>query len=189
MNRTSLIFATCAVALAALAAPATAGLFDVGVGVYGGVNYPIFDEDVPDVSGGVTYGAKLRVLTPLPVLAGEVYYTRIGQTDIEDIWKDDVSLKLDGDGFNVFGADILFGGLRGIPGVKFYGMAGVNFVNFEDDGSEEMKMGGEIGAGLEFSPPILDIGVEVRATLMVLAWQEGADKKLATVTAGINYYF
>lgn len=186
MKRTPFILAICAAALCALSIPAAAGPVDLGIGVYGGINYPVLEDGA---SGGAAYGAKLRVLTPLPMLAGEVYYTRMGQTDIEDIWEDDISVALEGDGFNVYGADVLFGNLRGAPGLKLFSVAGVNFVNFEGDGSDELKMGGEIGAGIEFAPPIVGLSVEVRGMLMVLAWSEGADKKLATVTAGVNYYF
>lgn len=186
MKRTSFILTICAAAICALSSSASAGPVELGIGVYGGINYPVLEDGA---SGGAAYGAKLRVLTPLPMLAGEVYYTRMGQTDIEDIWEDDVSLALDGDGFNVYGADVLFGNLRGMPGLRFYSIAGVNFVNFEDDGSDELKIGGEVGAGIEFAPPVIGLSVELRGVLMVLAWSEGADKKLATVTAGVNYYF
>jgi len=38
-------------------------------------------------------------------------------------------------------------------------------------------------------PPFIDLGIEGRASAMILGWDEGPDRKLATVTVGVNYYF
>ncbi len=185
--RTSLgIICASLMTLAAMSGPASGGIVDFAVGAYGGVNFPI------DESGdaGTVYGAKLRVLPPLPMIGAEAYYQRIGRQDPEDVWNGgDVSIDFDGDGFDVYGADLLIGGVRGMPGFKWYGIAGVNFVKFSKDGSGERKMGGELGVGLELVPPALGLSIEGRAMVSFLGWGEKPDPQMATVTVGLNYYF
>jgi len=76
-----------------------------------------------------------------------------------------------------------------MPGFKWYGIAGVNFVEFSKDGSGETRMGGELGVGLELVPPALGLSVEGRAMVSFLGWGEKPDPQMATVTVGLNYYF
>lgn len=167
--------------------PSSAGLIDIGIGVYGGVSFPVEDG----ASAGTAIGAKVRVLPPIPMIGVEAYYTRIGQGDARDAFAEgDLNVAFDGDTYDIVGVDVLVGAVRGVPGFRWYGVAGVNFVGFEEAGSdEETKIGGELGLGLEVDPPVLPLGIEVRATVAVLNWEEGMDRKLATVTAGLNYYF
>lgn len=186
MRRMTMWLAVLLILLAAAPA-ARAGILGLGIGVYGGVNAPLLDEDV---SAGSVIGAKLRVAPPLPMIGFEAYYARIGQESAEDVWQQgDVELAFNGDGFNVFGADLLIGNVRNPTGLKMYGIAGVNLVDVSADGSDEMKIGGELGAGIEFEPPILGLGVEVRAMMMIMAWEAGTDWRVGTLTAGLNYYF
>jgi hypothetical protein len=175
------------VVLAALAGPARAGLIEFAIGVHGGIRMPI-DEDG---ANGTVIGAKLRVLTPLPMIGVEGYYNRIGYEDPGVAWaQGDLGLALEGDTFDVFGADVLIGGVRGIPGFKWYGIVGVNFTEFEDwESNKELRTGGEIGVGLELVPPMLGFGFEARGTLVALNWGGDPDPKYATVTVGVNYYF
>jgi hypothetical protein len=186
MRRTTMWIAVLLILLA-VSPTARAGILGLGIGVYGGVNAPLLDEDT---SAGSVIGVKLRVAPPIPMIGFEAYYERIGQESAEDVWKQgDVGLAFNGDGFNVFGADVLIGSVRNPAGLKMYGIAGVNLVDVSEDGSEEMKLGGELGAGIEFEPPILGLGVEVRAMVMVMAWEAGPDWRVGTLTAGLNYYF
>ena len=170
----------------ALCFNAGAGIFEVAVGVYGGASFPMEG----DAGAGTVLGAKLRVLPPIPMVGAEAYYQRVGQEDADDVWNDgDVSVDFSGDGFDVFGADILIGGVRGVPGFKWYGIAGVNFVEFSEDGSGERRMGGELGVGLEIVPPAIGLSIEGRAMVAFIGLGEEPDPKVATVTLGLNYYF
>jgi hypothetical protein len=177
--------AACAVALG-LATAASGGIVDVAVGVYGGAYFPTEG----DASAGTVLGAKLRVLPPIPMLGVDAYYQRIVQKDAVDVWNEgDVGVGLEGEGLDVFGADLLIGGVRGMPGFKWYGIAGVNFVEFSDAGSKEYRMGGQAGIGLEVVPPFIGLSVEGRATVVVLGLGQDPDPKMATVSVGVNYYF
>ena len=164
---------------------AAGGLVDVAVGGYGGINVP-FD---PDGSPGSVIGAKLRILPAIPLVGAEVYWSRIGVGDRENAWGDGgVSIDFDGDGFSVFGADVLVDGVGGLPGFRWYGIAGVNFVDFAGDGGG-FEMGGGLGVGVEFVPPVVGFSVEVRGTLMMLGWAQETSPKLGAVTVGMNYRF
>jgi hypothetical protein len=180
-------FIACAAAmLVLLSGQAWGGLVDVAVGVYAGGNVPIDESGDP----GTVLGAKLRILPPIPMIGAEAYYQRVGRKDLEDVWNEgDVSIDWSGDGFDVYGADVLIGGVRGMPGFKWYGIAGVNFVEFSDDGSGERRMGGEAGVGLEIVPPSIGLSVEGRAMVSFLGWGEKPNPQMATLTVGVNYYF
>ncbi len=187
MRFSALAILVVGVLLTAMAAPAAAGIVGLGVGVYGGVNFPL--EGGGDA--GSVIGAKIRVLPPIPMVGVEAYYSRIGQEDADDVWGDGgVSIDFDGEGFDVFGADLLIGSVRGVAGFKWYGIAGVNFVEFSDgDSGSEFRMGGELGLGVELAPPVIGLSVEARATAMILGWGDTPDPKMSTVTVGLNYYF
>lgn len=175
-----------AVLVGVLCLPASGGIIDIAVGVYGGGSFPMEDGG----EAGTVLGAKLRILPPLPMIGAEVYYQRVGQQSPEDVWNEgDVSVDFNGNGFDVMGADLLIGGVRGMPGFKWYGIAGVNLVEFSKDSSGERRMGGELGVGLEIVPPVLGLSVEGRAMVAFLGLGDEPSPKVATVTVGLNYYF
>jgi hypothetical protein len=183
----NLSIAALALVIVALASPAVAGIIDLAIGVHGGIHVP-FEEDG---STGTVLGVKLRVLPPIPMIGVEGYYNRIGQADAEEMWaQGDVNLSLDGDSFDVYGVDVLIGGVRGIPGFKWYAIVGANFTEFDEgEGDQGYRTGGQVGIGLEITPPAIGFGFEGRATLVALSWGSEPEPKFATVTVGVNYYF
>lgn len=184
--RGTLATAVACVLVAVLSTPAAGGVVDVAVGVCGGAHYPMDSGG----SAGTLLGAKLRVLPPLPMLGAEVYYQRFFSDEASDVWNDgDVSLDLEDGAFDVFGADVLIGSVKGVPGFKWYGIVGVNFVEFSQGDSSERRMGGQAGLGLEVVPPIIGLAVEGRATVAVFGLGEEPDPKVATLSLGVNYYF
>jgi hypothetical protein len=175
------------------AVPADSALIEFAVGAYGGASLPLED----DAEAGTVLGAKVRVLTPVPILGFEAWYSRFGYEDPGDVAESgDLSLALDGDGFDLYGADVLIGGVRGVPGFKWYGIVGVSAPEFEElvdevteDTDSKRKLGGQLGVGLEIVPPALSLGIEGRATLMFLDLSGDADDKMAVLSVGANYYF
>ena len=167
------------------AATARLDLVSVGVGVYGGMSMPI---EIDGEMGSIV-GARMKVLPAIPLIGVEAYYASINQKSPRDLWDEqDLDIVFGGDTYTTFGANLLIGGLSG-PGLRTFGIAGVNFVEFEDHGVTELKYGGELGVGVEIVPPFIDLGIEGRASVMLLGWEEGPDRKLTTVTVGVNYYF
>ncbi len=182
--RTSLIVLSLLLVLAG-ATVTHAGFLGVGVGVYGGMSMPI----ELDAKMGSIVGARVKVLPAIPLIGVEAYYASINQKSPDDLWDEqDLGIVSGGDTYATFGANLLIGGLSG-PGLRTFGIVGVNFVEFEDHGTKEFKYGGELGVGVEIVPPFIGLGIEGRASVMLLGWDEGADRKLSTVTVGVNYYF
>jgi hypothetical protein len=188
MRHWTITVATALVALALLTAPAAADLVSFAIGAYGGMNLPLED----DSSSGTVIGAKLRVLPPIPLVGFEAWYAQFGYEDPGEVLaQGDLSLALEGDNFKLWGVDALIGSVRGVPGFKWYGIVGVNAAEFEEFGKDEKerKLGGEVGLGVEITPPALSLGIEGRSTLMFPDISGDFDEKLLTVTVGVNYYF
>jgi hypothetical protein len=162
-----------------------AGLLSIGVGVYGGMSMPV----EMDAKMGSIVGARVKVLPAIPLVGVEGYYASVNQKSPRNLWDEqDLDVVFEGDTYTTFGANLLIGGLSG-PGLRTFGIAGINFVEFDDHGTKELKYGGELGFGVEIVPPFIDLGIEGRASAMILGWEEGPDRKLTTVTVGVNYYF
>jgi hypothetical protein len=187
MRRHMTLMAVTAVLVTLIALPSSAGLIGLAVGAYGGMNTSLKE----DGSNGSVLGAKVRVLTPIPIIGVEGWYARFGYDGPgEAVAAGDFSLAADGDGFNLWGIDALVGAV-GNPGLRFYGVVGVNAAEFEEFGKDERtrKLGGELGAAMEFTPPVLGLGVEVRGSVMFPDISGDYDENFLTATVGLNYYF
>ena len=188
MRHSIQVLAAALVLLAFIATPALAGLVDFAVGAYGGMNLPLGN----DASAGTVIGAKVRVLPPIPLVGFEAWYAHFGYEDPgEVVAQGELSLALDGEGFDMWGIDALIGSVRGVTGFKWYGIVGVNSAEFEEFGKDESKrkLGGELGLGLEITPPVLSLGIEGRSTVIFPDLSGDFSEKLLTVTVGLNYYF
>ena len=184
--------AACALTVG-LVTTAAGGLVDIGVGVYGGAYSCVQTEDrVGDdaQTNGTVLGVKLRVLPPVPMVGADIYYKRVLNEDPEDVWNDgDLSVDFDGGGFDVFGVDVLIGGVKGAPGLKWYGVAGINFVEFLGDDLSERRVGWDAGLGVEFVLPVVGLSAEVCGVVTVFDAGEQSGTKMASATLGLNYYF
>lgn len=174
--------------LAALAAaPAAAGPLGLSVGAYGGVNLAPVDDPETDA----LVGAKVRLTPPGGFLAFEVSCTRVSRADAEDAWDEgDVDVVLHGDGFDLYGADLLLGNPGGQGPMRFFLVGGVNAKELSElDAEGELRMGAQAGAGLEFGAPMTGLSVELRGAVVWLDWTEPGDLEFVSVTAGLNYSF
>ncbi|MEA3409713.1 MAG: hypothetical protein U9Q95_05125 [Candidatus Eisenbacteria bacterium] len=189
MRQSVQVLTAALVLLAFIATPALAGLVDVAVGAYGGMNVSLED----DASAGSVIGAKVRVVPPIPMFGFEAWYARFGYEDPGTIVAQggELSLALDGDGFNMWGVDVLIGSVHGMLGIKWYGIVGINSAKFEEFGADgtESRFGGELGAGAEVSLPFVDLGVEGRGTVLFPDLSGDFSEKLLAVTVGLNYHF
>ena len=184
MRTFSAMAVTALILLAMTAGPSSAGLVDVGIGVYGGLNRPVED----DASSGSMFGAKVRVVPPIPMVGFEGYYTRMNTKDPDEFWNDVTDIDIEDGDFDVAGLSVLIGNVGGIGGLKLFGVVGVNYVQFAKDGSDsEWKQGGDLGVGAEFELPIVGLAAEVRGTYVILGW--GEDRSLWTASAGVNFFF
>jgi len=182
------IGAALTVLVAALAAaPAAAGPLGLSVGGYGGVNLAPPDDPETDT----LVGAKVRLTPAGGFLAVEVSYTRVSRADAEDVWDEgDLGVVLHGDGFDLYGADLLLGNPGGPGPMHFFLVGGVNVKELSElDGDGELRMGAQAGAGLEFGAPMTGLSLELRGAVVWLDWTEPGDLEFASATAGLNYSF
>lgn len=179
--------AALAVLMATIPGPAVAGPLGLTVGAYGGVNLAPLDD--PDACALI--GAKIRLTPPGGVIAVEAYYSRISRANAEDVWNQgDVDVVLNGDGFDLYGADLLLGNPGGPGPLRWFLVAGVNVKELSDLNADgDLRPGAEVGAGIELAMPATGLSVEARAALVWLDWSEPEDLEFLTLTAGLNYSF
>jgi hypothetical protein len=190
MRRHSVAGAVAVAVLLLIASQAGAALVDFAIGAYGGAHVPLEN----DSSAGTVIGAKVRVLPPIPIVGFEAWYSHFTFQDPGSVMDSgDLSLALNGDGYDLYGVDVLIGGVRGVPGFKWYGTVGISAPEFEKVVDEvkdsTRKLGGQVGLGLEIVPPAIGLGIEARATLMFLDLSGEVNDKMAIFTLGANYYF
>ncbi|MBD3368542.1 MAG: outer membrane beta-barrel protein [Candidatus Eisenbacteria bacterium] len=185
--RTALLIALVGLLVVSSPSGTSAGVVDVGVGLSAGAALPLED----DAGTGAIIGLRLRLTPGVPVIAGEVSYSRVFQDDLETAWSSgDIGLSVDDGAFGVASVDVLLGNVGGVGGLKWYGILGANAVDYElGDDESEIRWGGEFGAGVEFAVPALGVSIEGRGTVMILAWEESTDRRLSTLTGGVWYTF
>lgn len=153
------------------------------VGGFGGVNFPIVQED--SKIAGIA-GFKARA-TFLPYLAVEPNFTYIRQGGIT---LDVGGVDMDREGGNLYsyGADLVFGSLESIKKFYWYFICGLYGNSMRRLGREDLnKFGFNLGVGLEILPSNV-IGIDFRTKVQIITI-EGGSRKNILVTGGLNYYF
>ncbi len=163
--------------------PAAAGGISFGVGVAGGIDRPIAQDDQ---GSGTVFGFRGR-LKAIPAIALEpnIFFTKYGQPTYEDF-----DLGLDGSKITSYGVDATLGAGFGALGVKPYGVFGAGFYNIKRDQTLQdiTRLGWSTGFGIELGVnPAL--GLDIRGKLVVIPTEGGGSKKSASVVGGVNYYF
>ncbi len=157
-----------------------AGAIKLGVGLSGGVNMPVLQEDQ---GSGTVFGLKGK-LNILPGVSVEpnINFAAFGESKQEEFG------NRPGSKITSFGVDAILGsGLPGV-GVKMYGILGGGIYKttreFDDSAT---KIGWATGLGLEVGIT-KKIGIDVRGKLNVISSEGGATRKSAALTGGVNYY-
>jgi hypothetical protein len=155
----------------------------LGVGVFGGANIPVVQDDQ---SNGSVFGFLLRVKAlPFVVIEPNVSFGKWGKPDPVD----GIDLGIEGSKINSYGVDATLGGLPGVPGVKpyFVGGIGIYKIKNDDTGYDESNMGYSLGIGIGIGA-IPKIDVDFRGKF-IIAPQEDSSKKAIYITGGITYNF
>jgi len=157
---------------------------DISVGVYGGLNQPVAQEDARSGGG---FGIKAKV-SPIPFLAGAVFYESRTYRKAE-ITEMNTTMTSDGGKVTVFGLEALVGSAGGGSGPHFYWSLGVESYKWKRDIYPDLnKVGYSLGPGLEIELPA-NIGVEARAKFEIVPTGGGGSRKNALVFVGANYHF
>ncbi|MCK5125736.1 MAG: outer membrane beta-barrel protein [candidate division Zixibacteria bacterium] len=176
-----LLFIAAVLLLYASTAMAQAPKF--GVGVFGGINIPVVQDDQ---KSGTAFGLKARIkLLPIIIAEPNVTFGKWGDPDPVD----GLDLGISGSKITSFGIDFTLGGLPGKAGFKPFAFVGVASYKVKNDDTnyENSKLG--VAGGLGFAigvSPLIDIEVRGKA---VVAPQDDGSKKAIWILGGINYYF
>jgi opacity protein-like surface antigen len=170
-----------------LSQTALASGISLGVGVVGGLDFPVGQDDQKQ---GSIFGFR-GLVKVIPAIAVEpnLYFTKYGDPEFEDF-----SDGIEGSKITAYGIDARLGAPVGGVGVKPYGVFGAGFYGVKtktaDDITiyDETDFGWSAGFGVEFGVTA-PVGLDVRGKLVVIPTEGGGSKKSASVTGGVNYYF
>ncbi|MEE8576638.1 MAG: outer membrane beta-barrel protein [candidate division Zixibacteria bacterium] len=155
----------------------------IGLGVFGGLDVPIVQDDQDQ---GTVFGirGKLKVL-PIVTLEPRISFTKYGDPEFDEFTSD-----LDGSKVNSYGVDAVFGAPFGAAGFNLFGVLGAGFYNVKRDQTlqDETNLGWSAGLGFAIGVAPM-VSIDVRGKLNVIPYDDGGSKKSGSVTAGLNYYF
>jgi outer membrane protein with beta-barrel domain len=175
MRRTALL----AVLVLALAAAAQASPIGVGVGAFGGVSFPIIQDDV---SQGPVYGIRVPVKA-LPMLTVEPYYLKSSLGDKEETIGG-VTYTREGFDHTGIGVNAMLG--SGGMGFGFYPYVGIGSHKLERTGTPEIKETAyNVGLGFGINA-IPKLSIQVRGELNMIVTGD-TSRKFANATVGVGY--
>jgi len=154
----------------------------LGIGVAGGMAFPIAQDD--QARGGTAEIRALVQLMPSIVIQPNVALARYGEPEFDEIAAD-----LDGSDITGYGVDAVLGGAFAARGIWPYGLVGVGFYKTKRDQTDEdaTDFGWSVGFGVEWGVSER-VGVDVRSALRVISADGGGTEKAASVTGGLNFY-
>lgn len=154
----------------------------LGVGAFGGVEFPLIQDDQ---ASGTNFGFKGRVNLSMITFEPFIAFASYGEADIEDVIGDP-----EGNSITAFGLDaVLFSGF-GAPGPSVFLFAGIGSYKIDNDQMvyDQSDIGYSFGLGLEIGIAKA-ISIEGRGRFLAINSEGGATKKSGIVTAGLNYHF
>lgn len=157
---------------------------DISVGVFGGLNYPIVQDDAASGSG---YGLKAK-FSPMPMIAGSAFYESRSMGDVT-FSDSDIDETIPGGKVTSFGVEALIGNTGGGPGPHFYWAIGISSYKWTRDywAEDLSEVGYHIGPGIEIVLPS-NIGLEMKAKFEVVPTGGEGARKNATIVVGANYH-
>ena len=169
-----------AVALVALLAAGTANATGIGVGVYGGLSYPVVQDDV---SNGTQIGFRVPV-SLVPMITAEPFYASSSLGD-KDETLGGIEYTREGFDETSYGLNVMLGNPMGM-GFRFYPYAGIGKFKLERTGSEEInEVGYNVGLGIGIgATPKLSL--QIRGELQMVKTDD-TSRKFGNATAGLTY--
>jgi hypothetical protein len=161
---------------------------DLSLGIYGGLNAPIVQEDTKAGSG---FGALVK-FAPTPLLGAAAFFETRSYGDPERTILEGTPLqqtqKTDGGKVTVLGIEGLIGYTGGGIGPHFYWMVGLGNYKWTRDGYDDLsKVAYHIGPGLEIGLPS-GIGIEAKAKIEIIPTGNGGSRKNGLFFVGANYH-
>lgn len=158
-------------------------LSDISLGVFGGANFPVVQDDAKSGSG---FGLKAK-FSPAPMIAGDIFFESRSFGDPE-LTIAGQTMTTDGGKVTSFGVEALIGNTGGGLGPHFYWALGISSYKWTRDGYEDLsKVGYHLGPGFEFVVPA-NIGIEFRGKFEIVPTDGGGSRKNALLFVGANYH-
>ena len=172
------------VVLTLLSAPdAGAAAGPIGIGVGGGLNLPIAQDDA---GSGFLYGARLRIgVASFAAVEPYLAYFRQGDAKV-DLHGE--SVVLDGGQSTALGLNLILGSVGPPGGMRVYGIIGLASHAMKQEGTDdENRLAFNIGPALETGVgPNLALNLEAR--LHMISLEGGGARKNVALSAGLIYY-
>jgi hypothetical protein len=174
------VFVLAAAGLCLALAGAPAHATGIAPGVYGGLSYPVLQDDV---SSGTIYGVRATV-SIVPMLSGEVFYASSDMGDAEETLGG-IAYTRDGFDAKAYGVNVMLGSPTGM-GFRFFPLAGIGKYKLEREVNEEIdEVGYNIGLGVGIgATPKLSL--QIRGELNLVKTGD-TSRKFGNVTAGLSY--
>lgn len=151
----------------------------VGAGVYGGLSYPIIQDDV---SNGTVIGFRVPVAL-IPMITAEPFYASSSLGDAEETLGG-IVYKREGFDEKAYGLNVILGNPTGM-GFRFYPLVGVGKVKLERTGTDIDETGYNVGLGIGIgATPKLSL--QVRGELQLVKTGD-TSRKFGNATAGLTY--
>lgn len=167
-----------ALTIALLAAPAgDARAVSIGIGAFGGMSFPVVQEDV---SQGGLFGLRVPVKL-VPLFTAEPYFAS-GSLGDKDETIGGITYTREGFDETAFGLNAML--TTGGP-VQFYPYAGIGSTRLERSGTDASLTTYNVGLGLGLSP-VPRVSVHLRGELQ-MAVDGDASRKFGNVTLGASY--
>lgn len=169
-----------AAALAALCTAGAAHATGIGVGVFGGLSYPVIQDDV---SNGTVVGVRVPV-SLVPMITAEPFYTSSSLGD-KDETLGGITYTREGFDGKAYGLNVILGSPMGM-GFKFYPIVGIAKYKLERTGSEDIDDTGYnvgLGIGIGATPKI---SLQIRGELAIVKTDD-TSRKFGNATAGLTY--
>lgn len=157
----------------------------LGVGVSGGMTFPILLDD-QGTGSNLTVRAILRPIGFVGI-EGSLSKAKFGDPDID---MQGVTDNLEGSDLTAYGLNAVFGGSGGlfnmffIGGIGFFDMHRDQTEAFDDDGAQFGWVGG-LGMGFGLASRLT---LDVRAQLNIVPVHDRSSRKFAFLLAGLNFY-
>lgn len=155
----------------------------LGLGVFGGFDFPVGQEDQ---AKGSVFGIRGKIkLLPIITVEPRLSFTSFGEPE-----SDEIPLDLDGSKVTSYGVDAVIGAPMGGQGFAMFGVVGAGFYKMKRDQTFEdfTNLGWSAGFGfaIGFTPMI---SVDVRGVAHVIPFDDGGTAKSVAVIGGLNYFF
>jgi opacity protein-like surface antigen len=159
-----------------------------GIGVSGGLNIPVVQDDQ---GSGSTFGFR-AIIKALPVITLEPNLS-ISRYGDPDFGLEGVTNDLEGSKLTSYGLDAVLGAPMGARGIRPFALVGLGFYKATRDQAGDFESGDAdfgwaagLGLAFGFSPKM---AIDVRGKFNMIPVEGGSSKKSVFIVGGLNYYF